>query len=30
VEGLFGLGIIAAGIVLYFVSLVKSRSYQGT
>ena len=30
VEGLFGLGIIAAGVVFYFVSLGKSRSYQGT
>ena len=30
VEGLFGLGIIAAGIVFYFLSLVTSRSYQGT
>jgi APA family basic amino acid/polyamine antiporter len=30
VEGLFGLGIIAAGIVFYFISLIKSRSYQGT
>lgn len=30
VEGLFGLGIIAAGIVFYFISLIRSRSYQGT
>jgi APA family basic amino acid/polyamine antiporter len=30
VEGLFGLGIIAAGLVFYFLSLVKSRNYQGT
>ena len=30
VEGLFGLGIIAAGLVIYILSLVKSRSYQGT
>ena len=30
VEGLFGLGIIAAGLVLYFVSYVKSRSFQTT
>ena len=30
VEGLFGLGIIAAGIIFYFLSLVKSRSYQST
>jgi APA family basic amino acid/polyamine antiporter len=30
VEGLFGLGIIATGIIVYFLSLAKSRSYQGT
>ena len=30
VEGLFGLGIIAAGITFYFLSMIKSRSYQGT
>ncbi len=30
VEGLFGLGIIAAGLAFYFLSLVKSRNYQGT
>ena len=30
VEGLFGLGIITAGLVFYVVSLVTSRSYQGT
>lgn len=30
VEGGFGLAIIVAGIVFYYVSLVKSRSYQGT
>lgn len=30
VEGLFGLGIIVAGLVFYFLSLIKSRSYQGT
>lgn len=30
VEGLFGLGIIAAGIIVYLLSLAKSRSYQGT
>jgi len=30
VEGLFGLGIIAVGLVFYFLSLVKSRNYQGT
>jgi APA family basic amino acid/polyamine antiporter len=30
VEGLFGLGIIAAGLVFYFLSLVKSRNFQGT
>ena len=30
VEGLFGLGIIALGLVLYFLSYLKSRSYQAT
>ncbi len=30
VEGLFGLGIIATGIAFYFLSLVKSRTDQGT
>ena len=30
VEGLFGLGIITLGLVLYFVSFLKSRSYQPT
>ena len=30
VEGLFGLGIIALGLVLYFLSYFKSRSYQAT
>ncbi|MDX1403607.1 MAG: amino acid permease [Woeseiaceae bacterium] len=30
VEGLFGLGIITIGLVLYFVSNLKSRSYQAT
>ena len=30
VEGLFGLGIIAAGIIVYFLSLAKNRSYEGT
>jgi APA family basic amino acid/polyamine antiporter len=30
VEGLFGLGIIATGVIFYFLSLGKSRSYQGT
>jgi len=30
IEGLFGLAIIAAGIVIYFLSLIKSRGYQGT
>ena len=30
VEGLFGLGIIALGLVLYFLSYFKSRSYQST
>jgi APA family basic amino acid/polyamine antiporter len=30
VEGLFGLGIIAVGLFLYFLSYVKSRSYQAT
>ncbi len=30
VEGLFGLGIIAAGLIFYFLSLGKSRNYQGT
>ena len=30
VEGLFGLGIIAAGLVLYFMSYVRSRTYQST
>jgi APA family basic amino acid/polyamine antiporter len=30
VEGLFGLAIIAAGITFYFLSMIKSRSYQGT
>jgi APA family basic amino acid/polyamine antiporter len=30
VEGLFGLGIIAVGLVLYFLSYLKSRSYQVT
>ena len=30
VEGLFGLGIIAAGLAFYFLSLGKSRNYQGT
>ena len=30
VEGLFGLGIIILGLVLYFVSFLKSRSYQVT
>ncbi len=30
VEGLFGLGIIAAGLVLYFLSYVRSRTYQST
>jgi APA family basic amino acid/polyamine antiporter len=30
VEGLFGLGIIATGLVFYFVSTIKSRSYQAT
>ena len=29
-EGLFGLGIITAGLVLYFLSFLKSRSYQAT
>jgi len=30
VEGLFGLGIIAAGLVVYYLSLNKSYSTQGT
>jgi APA family basic amino acid/polyamine antiporter len=30
VEGLFGLGIITLGLVLYFLSFLKSRSYQAT
>ena len=30
VEGLFGLGVIASGLVLYFLSFLKSRSYQTT
>ncbi len=30
VEGLFGLGIIAAGLVFYFLSFLKSRSYQAS
>jgi APA family basic amino acid/polyamine antiporter len=30
VEGLFGLGIITLGLVLYFVSFLKSRNYQPT
>lgn len=30
VEGLFGLGIITLGLVLYFVSFLKSRSAQAT
>jgi APA family basic amino acid/polyamine antiporter len=29
-EGLFGLGIIAAGLVFYFLSFLKNRSYQAT
>jgi len=29
-EGLFGLGIIAAGLVFYFLSFLKSRSYQAS
>jgi APA family basic amino acid/polyamine antiporter len=30
VEGLFGLGIIAIGLVLYFLSFLRSRRYQAT
>ena len=30
VEGLFGLGIIAVGLVFYFLSYLNSRSYQAT
>jgi len=29
-EGLFGLGIIAAGLIFYFLSFLKSRSYQAS
>ena len=29
-EGLFGLGIIVIGLVLYFLSFLKSRRYQAT
>lgn len=30
VEGLFGLGIVSVGLVLYFLSYLRSRSYQAT
>ena len=30
VEGLFGLGIIGAGVIFYFLSLARSHRYQGT
>ncbi len=30
VEGMFGLGIISVGLLLYFLSFLKSRSYQAS